>query len=95
MKIEITLKEREELTQTDNQLRGWDSFAQLSPRAKKCRDTASIYGEVSIDGGKPVDFYYSPYFEDGDIFTDDKAIKWTIQQVIPAYWVATVKATKS
>lgn len=88
MNITIELMTREEFEIKHPNTEDWDggthSFPNQSDNVLKGRKTRSIYGTVTVDG-EVVDFYYSPYFSDGHIFSETDN-RWIVQGFVPLYW---------
>lgn len=62
----------------------------MRERMKTCKH---LYGKVTIDG-VDVEFSFSPYFMDGDVYTDDSALTRIVTHIIPVYVYNKLEAAK-
>ena len=88
MNLSIELMTREEFQERHPNVHDWvmgaHSFPNQHDNVLKNRKTSAIYGTVTVDG-EEIDFYYSPYFADGHIFSETDN-RWIVQGFVPLYW---------
>lgn len=79
MKIEIILSD--DINEIGTGMTCFEAPKYIADYISACR---LIQGIVTIDG-KAIKFSYSPYFHDGDVFTDDHELKALIIHLVPMY----------
>ena len=88
MNLSIKLMTRDEFLRKHPNKQEWSgglhSFPNQLGIVLEGRSREGIYGTVTIDD-EPIDFYYSPYFADGYIYSETDN-RWIVQGFVPLYW---------